>query len=373
MKNIAYIGWLGRRNVGDEAIYLANKKLFSDFNLIEEKYINDSQATLFGGGTILPQALFGAGYDPIKRKLNYGVGVGIRQQQFDNRRKEKINIRRILGERGVNLPRKIRNLPKPARYAIEVFESELLNERVSLSDFYFSESEYMMIDNYGFDRLSVRGPESQAQLTKFGIECEITGDPALILEPEKYTEQTTSKIAVCLRGRPDDYSWAKNEDYIKTIISFCKRKSNKYNFVFLPFDPRDIQLNYTASQQVPNSSFKDFTTYIDVEALLQEITSCDLMIGEKLHANVLAACCSVPFISIEYSPKHSDFAKSIKMHEFNIKNSSLTQESIELAFNKLYNNKRILNRLDQQVTDRRLDLWNFVRNIRDDISNHMRE
>jgi exopolysaccharide biosynthesis predicted pyruvyltransferase EpsI len=44
-KRIGYIGWLGKTNLGDEAMYLAFKKMFSKFNILPFK--NNRNAMMF--------------------------------------------------------------------------------------------------------------------------------------------------------------------------------------------------------------------------------------------------------------------------------------------------------------------------------------
>jgi polysaccharide pyruvyl transferase WcaK-like protein len=51
--------------------------------------------------------------------------------------------------------------------------------------------------------------------------------------------------------------------------------------------------------------------YEDLDATLRLLASADLVIGERLHAVVLAAAVGTPFVAVEYRPKVRDFAASV--------------------------------------------------------------
>ncbi|HEU5112967.1 MAG TPA: polysaccharide pyruvyl transferase family protein, partial [Acidimicrobiia bacterium] len=54
--------------------------------------------------------------------------------------------------------------------------------------------------------------------------------------------------------------------------------------------------------------------------------------GERLHACILAAAVSTPFIGIEYRPKLRDFAESVDRGDLVVRTDSLSGDSIvELA------------------------------------------
>ncbi|MGA7227974.1 MAG: polysaccharide pyruvyl transferase family protein, partial [Acidimicrobiia bacterium] len=57
-----------------------------------------------------------------------------------------------------------------------------------------------------------------------------------------------------------------------------------------------------------------------------------LVVGERLHACVLAAASGRPFVGIEYRPKVADFADSVGMSEFVTRSDQLSGDRlVELA------------------------------------------
>ena len=365
---IAYTGWTGNRNIGDEALFLANKKLFEEYTFIEDMYIEQDKqnckTTLLGGGTILPHAFRNSsGYSVTKREFNFGIGLGVRQERFDNRMREGFDLSYYVNKN--NLGDLEDQLPNLAKYA-STYLLNLIKKETRLdinTHYYFTASDYKSVRDFDFDLLSVRGPDSKKQLSKYDIKSEIVGDPALVLEPKEYDYTNKKRIGVCLRGRTT-YSWSNNLSYLSHIIDFLNAKSDEYEIVFLPFEPQDTLCNYRTSQEISNATYKDYTTYVDVHEVINELNKCDLVIGEKLHANILSACCYTPFISIEYMPKHSDFVKSIDMESYNIRNDQLTKEHLFNKFNKAISESTVT-KIQKEVDKRRVDIYTISQKMID--------
>ena len=55
--------------------------------------------------------------------------------------------------------------------------------------------------------------------------------------------------------------------------------------------------------------------YADLEDTMRWLGSAELVVGERLHASILAAACATPFVALEYRPKIRDFARSIGMED----------------------------------------------------------
>jgi len=77
-KKINFIGWQNHDNLGDEAIYYVDQKLFPKYNLVSSNDRLISNITLFGGGTLLPHWPY---ICPIN-KYNYAFGVGVQDIRF---------------------------------------------------------------------------------------------------------------------------------------------------------------------------------------------------------------------------------------------------------------------------------------------------
>ena len=120
---IAYCGSIWTNNLGDRAVYEANRILFSDYELVPGRYADNSAVTILGGGTILPRALQPNWeiYDAEPKDYNYTVGVGVRDPTFWNRRLCKFDIRYWAGKQGYDIQKILRN-NKPLGYLLRKME-----------------------------------------------------------------------------------------------------------------------------------------------------------------------------------------------------------------------------------------------------------
>jgi polysaccharide pyruvyl transferase WcaK-like protein len=247
------------------------------------------------------------------------------------------------------------------------FIDNKLNNPLKLYDC-FTDYDYEKIRNFGFNRIGVRGPRSQEILAQYGIPSTIVGDTALYLKPTEYNYEKNYKIAICIRDK--GMKWEESKNYIKEIISFCNSLSDDYRFVILPIYPPDVKINKTISGKINNSKILDFSDNVNINGLLDEITTCDLMIGEKLHSNVLSACCHVPFISIEYDPKSTDFVKTLELEMLNIRIGRVSEEKLDSLFHEIINNDKILNKLKSNVEKLRTKLEEFAESIKQEIDTY---
>jgi len=69
-KTFNYIGWLGHKNLGDEALFIVNQQIFKNVYLTNKHRLYDSPVSLFGGGTLLPEWA----YSIQINKYNYAFG-----------------------------------------------------------------------------------------------------------------------------------------------------------------------------------------------------------------------------------------------------------------------------------------------------------
>jgi polysaccharide pyruvyl transferase WcaK-like protein len=63
--------------------------------------------------------------------------------------------------------------------------------------------------------------------------------------------------------------------------------------------------------------------YADVNATLELIARSSVVIGERLHACVLAAAAGRPFVAIEYRPKVRDFSESVAMDDYVVRSDEV--------------------------------------------------
>lgn len=349
----AYSGWIGHRNIGDEAIWLSVADLFPDLKLSDINHVPRQNIVIYGGGTIFPSA--------VSRQSEYrdnaftiAIGVGVRSPNFWNQKFSLLDVGYYTGS-AVNSSRNTQF--DNQLYAATKFFDSFWEYNKTLTD-----KDFEAVRDADINFIGIRGPLSSELLSRYDIEHEVVGDTALNLEPPSYYPESQNRVAVTIRD--NTYGWASN-DYHETIVEFCRRNADDYDFVFLPFWPPDIEVCHDAAQRVPGATYKDYCSYVNVNGVLDEIAQCDLMIGDKLHANVLSACTHTPFFSLEYRPKNRDFAESVEMGEYNVRTDEVTVEWLQNRFNKAMSSGSIQDALERNVRKKRESLAEFSYKISD--------
>jgi polysaccharide pyruvyl transferase WcaK-like protein len=242
------------------------------------------------------------------------------------------------------------------------YSSHFLKKLASLSDSavfhktFVTDSEFDSLDE--FDYIGVRGPKSAEILSQYDIESRVVGDTALVLEPSKYVTESHNRIAVTLRT--EGFTFAPDREYHNIIEEFCINNSDKYKFIFVPFYSGDIAKHVKLAEKIDRAEVLDYSTYINVPHLLDELAHCDLVIGERLHDNVLSVRTHSPFISIGYQPKSEDFARSVGMERYNIRADQLTRKWLDQRVEETTTDNDIREELVESVSERRSKLQKFV-------------
>jgi len=377
---LVYVG-INQYHPGDEGMYLALKKLFSEYELIPHgdlyQPVSDditADVTLFGGGDVIPNWLMAS---KIRRsKLNYCLGVGVLDPDFFHRPFDEIepeNMSQNILKKTVELVNRSHLLAKIIRRAWPNRLGDPLNLAPYLNTDEMSKRDFQKVAEFGFDRIGVRGSVSQEILRKHGIASTVVADTALYCEPTAYHYERNYKIGINIIAPGTQQKWTQDDTYIKHIISFCNSISDKYRFVILTFFPRDLEVNQELSREIKNATLLNFSARADPDAqgVLDEISTCDLMIAERFHATSFGACCHVPFISLEYQPKKLDLTKSLDLEDLSIRIDQVTYEKLEELFNKTVGNPDLIDRIRRNVANARKKLEDFTDLIKTDIEHRL--
>jgi polysaccharide pyruvyl transferase WcaK-like protein len=187
----------------------------------------------------------------------------------------------------------------------------------------------------------------------------------LLLEPSDYLYEPQYRIAVVLRSWGP--TWSQNRSYIDTVVNVCEELSDDYEVVFVPFQPADLELSIQAAENVSNSTVRDYCSQINVDSVLNEFASCDLVIADRLHGNILSACTHTPFISLEYRPKNNDFISSLDLDQLNMRVDSITFDWLEDTVETALHNENIVDQITKQVEYYRNTIRKFSENVQSDL------
>jgi polysaccharide pyruvyl transferase WcaK-like protein len=275
---LAYCGFYDRANIGDYALFKANELLFPALRLVDAHA--PATANLFGGGTMFPYSLRYGTYP--RRATNVAVGLGVSDPDFDG----------------------------PFGWLTRV-----------------------AMTRWRFQWFGVRGERSRRILERHGIPSEVTGDTALVHRRPSGVPTSPDLVALNLVGEDmkrfgsGDHSLGIVRDVATRLQSAGKR------LLLVPFCNTDrVSMQRLHEHLGPDAEFLDFwgpEIGADLERFLRALSRCEFMIGERLHAIVLAAALDIPFVGLAYKPKCYDFAESIGLSRLLLNPNTLTAARLE--------------------------------------------
>ena len=293
---VAYLGWHGRGNLGDDAIYdVVRSQLpgatFVDMPCLPNEMIRAVATGLnrslrrstqvLGGGTLMGRRfwrrLVTRGMALTRSGGTYAIGVGVEDPVFLGRNSgsEKGELKRW---------------------------APILSE---------------------FRTVSVRGPRSAELLSGIGLSVGVSGDPALLL-PRPDVVPEDGLIGVNL-GFGDDL-WGHDPARLADEMSAAVKQlsSQGCRFVGILMNPEDKRWTEMALKDIA----ADIVLPVDAGAAARELARCSLAIVSRLHAGILAAVSDTPVISLEYQPKCRDFALSIDDERSLIRTDELSSVAV---------------------------------------------
>jgi polysaccharide pyruvyl transferase WcaK-like protein len=276
-----YLGWVGYRNLGDEALYDALRKLFHPVRFIP---CTDDQTSyqlanapercfaILGGGTLLGERRSLSRLQRVMplAKRTIVFGTGIEEPSF------------WVGR-------------NPQRYDLAAWKPVL--ERC--------------------DYIGVRGPRSQSYLQQIGISSEIIGDPACrFVQPATKLPKENRHLGLNI-GTGSSGMFSDDQTVLATLSLFAKKMlADGWRITLYVVWPKDLSITkaFAAEVGIPRSSI--YRVYRNPAKFISAVRRHSLFVGFKLHSVVLSFCAGVPSFMIEYRPKCRDFMESIGAEDF---------------------------------------------------------
>lgn len=329
-----YMGWVGRRNLGDEAIFHACQHLFSRIQWapLESLTYSVSVSNFASKGIRDKSYLWGALEDELRthkrirayaNKIAHCISATIAgevailgggtvmnragAETYLNVRKRTGRLVPIFGT-GVAQPHFWSRIPGWVDRRKEW--ARALNE---------------------LPIIGVRGPYSKALLEDSGAKnVVVCGDPAIVfhrpLEEMVQGDHRNRKLRIAINaGDCSGFQWGNIEQVQVSLAEVAKQLSQEGHEVrMVPIWPKDVDVCVDIAKRAGLSDDAVVPVLDEEDVFVNFIKTFDLIVALKLHAGILAAAANVPFVLLEYQPKALDFASSIDCEEMTIRTDEVT-------------------------------------------------
>jgi polysaccharide pyruvyl transferase WcaK-like protein len=149
-------------------------------------------------------------------------------------------------------------------------------------------------------------------LTANSIEANgVVGDPALLYERSGSVPSVARWIGLCLGN--DGGNSTSPATLAKALLQLDPARHNLYKVFVL--SPGDLPTAEALREELGSSA--QLVRYAgDVDYIMDEIASCQLMVSERLHGSIAAAAVDVRPVSLAYLSKCVDFMESVGLGDY---------------------------------------------------------
>lgn len=187
--------------------------------------------------------------------------------------------------------------------------------------------------------IGVRGPHSKRLLEEAGLRnVTVTGDPALSLRRPAGALPPPGRRAVAINvGRANGLMWGSEERTLAAMADAAARlAAARFSVRVFPVwaDDEDACRSVARAARLPDDAVDPLI--LDPDAFLEYLGGFDVVLSIKLHAAVLSAAAGVPFVAVEYQPKVRDFVDSVGWGRFAFRSDTVVSTQLECAVRALH-------------------------------------
>ncbi len=219
------------------------------------------------------------------------------------------------------------------------------------------------------DFVGVRGPDSVNLLHQHGVQKAVcVGDPYIWLRCPVRRNPIPKRLGVNL-GSTNNSLWGGADsdlhDFLVEVL--CELKARGWSFVWISVWSKDLPLIDRVRHKVDGGDGLLLDARSQTIEALSALAGCEIFLGEKLHANAMAAVAGVPFISLEYQPKVRDFAASLDMSSWVVSTAERNPDVLLDSINDLRYRRSVE---VEKYVDARNKLRSTLENYVDTIKQH---
>ena len=305
---LAYVGWAGNGNMGDEALWGVFVEALAPAKLVG---IPRDRSELLAYGRACGWGLRG------RPRLLLGGGTFIGSPWW-----------RELLERSSLLT---------ARRAALMVGTGVVSTEVDGPGWEASSAELArwapLLD--GFAEVLVRGPLSADRLGRVGIDGRVVGDPALLVaRPRPLPEGTRPVLGVNV-GAGATVAGGSQRDVVAVLVEALAafhRAAPEWSVRIIGANVEDVPSIDEVAHRCAELGMRGSSSIeVDPGAFLEALHGCTAFVGERLHSVVLASALGIPSVMLAYSFKCLDFMASIDRSVWALPTDALDAEVLAAA------------------------------------------
>lgn len=199
------------------------------------------------------------------------------------------------------------------------------------------------------DVVGIREPISWSMLKPYQLsQAVLSHDHALLLEQKQTSTSTDSPIiGFTIRSwLPEGEQQVLEEAYVKALYKLSKKVAVKIqpivqvDAVKYGDDDRAVTERIIAGLKMRNVVTKKLIRVESVEHAQQVYGSLDLLIGMRMHSNIIAATQGVPFVAVAYEYKTQGIARDLGLESLCLACDKLTSKELEDTLLSAFSNRR---------------------------------
>jgi polysaccharide pyruvyl transferase WcaK-like protein len=204
-----------------------------------------------------------------------------------------------------------------------------------------------------FETLSVRGVRTQQALERLGLTCQVTGDPVVLFTEQAESRSVTERVVGLNWGDARGHLWGGEERLVGQALRSLANglASDGWKvLVFAVYGPDAALCREWIATLKRFDQVELIIERYDPRRYIQLVRRCAVFVGMKLHATALAFVGQVPSIMLEYRPKCADFMETMEAADRNVRCDRLDADDLRMMVETAYTDREAISRRQHEIS-----------------------
>ncbi len=172
--------------------------------------------------------------------------------------------------------------------------------------------------------VGVRGARSAATLARVGVDAEVIGDPICWFSQDASFWQPRKKVMGMNIGRPNGRMYGSEALLERRFVEYASAMTAQgWHIEFFCIWPGDLAMTQRVAQAARIEEPIIHCIYEDAHEYLERVRCMKVFVGFKRPAVALAMAANVPSMMIEYRPACRDFAEVMGLQDYAVRSDDM--------------------------------------------------